>query len=472
MKPVDPYLQHRDQTVTLHGLEFPLEYLYRGLLIVGQPGSGKTRCLLMPLIESILETTGTDPDQKCSLMIADPKNELGPFIHDLLARVGRADDLVVLQPGKSWYDPLSSPLLTEAEIPEKIISWASNTHRSAQRQARGEADYWANAQRALLSALIAATRAIHGTLTFQLINDVFRRIEQCVSVAEASRWLEEAHVPERAVRGITEFLALPKDCTRPCVSNSVSSTLYFWDSEPLASLTTPDESIPHINPFEIMHEGKIVVIGCSGPAYGVSITPLLLALKEHFMGVLLSRDQIDVKVGDQWKPINQSRPVFLVADEFQAYMSVDSSAGELTALDRLRGFNGGMIAATQNISSLISVLGNVHHANRLTSLLSNQAYMANICPATAELAEHILGKKKINEYQADCSPELPAPLLFRNAKPRQKRSGGHRVRVAREVPRVNSCTLAAMKTGEYWLRLADGSVHKKKAPFSSIIASP
>ncbi len=101
----DPYLIYPNQTVTLHGIHFPLEYLFRGMLVIGQPGSGKTRCVLMPLIKSILAATGNAPEQKASLIIADPKNELAPFMAEALASIGRADDLIVLKPGRSLVQP-------------------------------------------------------------------------------------------------------------------------------------------------------------------------------------------------------------------------------------------------------------------------------------------------------------------------------------------------------------------------------
>ena len=44
----DQFLRDPKCLVNLHGIKFPLEYLYRGLIAIGQPGSGKTRCILMP----------------------------------------------------------------------------------------------------------------------------------------------------------------------------------------------------------------------------------------------------------------------------------------------------------------------------------------------------------------------------------------------------------------------------------------
>jgi len=457
----DPYLLCPDQTVTLHGITFPLEYLFRGMLIVGQPGSGKTRCILMPMIKSILAATGNAPDEKASLIIADPKNELAPFMAEALAAVGRADDLIVLKPGSGYYNPLGNPfLVNENEMVEKIVSFAENTRRQSSSPPRDHA-YWENAQRNLLGAIITATRTLHGPrLSFDLLNQTFREVDRFKTAQDAASWMSEKNFSPAAVNGIRDFLKLPHDTTRPSVASCVSNCLYFWQREPLAQLITPSESIPSVDPLDIVHQGKILVIGCSGPAFGVSITPLLLALKEHFFAALLSRDQIEVTDGVDWKLINQDRPVFFVADEFQSYMSASTQTGELTALDRLRGFKTGYIAATQNLASLHSVLGDSTHALRLISLFSNQAFLANICPVTATQASHILGTKKVRD--GGTQPSMAPPLMFRTEKRfRSKSRDG--LGFTRTEPRVNTSTLAAMSTGQFWLRLANGKVRYGKA---------
>jgi type IV secretory pathway TraG/TraD family ATPase VirD4 len=469
MKRADPYLVRPDQTVSLHGTTFPLEYLYRHLLIVGQPGSGKTQCILMPLIRSILAATGCGAEDKATLIIADPKNELAPFIAQALDAARRPDDLIVLKPGTAWYNPLGNPFLSnQNEMVEKIIAFARNTSRHPSSGIRHD-PFWDNAQRALLDAVIGAARTLHGPqIHFGLLNRVFRQINRFKSAADAEGWFKGKNLPPEAIQGLLDFLRLPADSTRPCVATSVANTLHFWAHDPLARLTTPSDDTPGIDPFDIVHRGKVLVIGCSGPAFGVSITPLLLSLKEHFFATLLSRDQIEVDDRDHWRLINQTRPVFFIADEFQSYVSPDSTAGELTALDRLRGFKAGYIAATQNLASLHSVLGDAAHATRLISLFSNQAYLANICPLTASQAEHILGKSKIRERQREIRPKMAPPLLLRETK--RYRSGcPEGIEITRIEPRVDASTLAAMKTGEFWLRLANGSVTKGRAasPFDA-----
>ena len=94
MKSTDQYLIHPGQVIDLHGQKVPLELLFRGMLITGSPGTGKTRCVLLPLLEAILKTTGTNPDKKSTMVISDPKNELGPHLESILSRIGRADDLI------------------------------------------------------------------------------------------------------------------------------------------------------------------------------------------------------------------------------------------------------------------------------------------------------------------------------------------------------------------------------------------
>jgi len=467
----DPFLQSPNVTVDLHGVRFPMEYLFRGSLVVGQPGSGKTRCILMPLFRSILDATGNDPHDKASFVIVDAKNEFAPFVAQALREVGREDDLIVLKPGSAFYNPLASPFLTTGEMVEKIISLANHTNRDPMRRARGDEAFWANALRSILSSVINATRTIHGgQITFAALNETFRVINKFPNASAAMEWMRENDLTEETIEGIRDFLILPEDKTRPCVATSMANTIYFWKNEPLKQLTTPSQGLPVINPMDIVHRGKVLLISCTSAAYGTSISPLHVALKEHFFSTLLGRDEIEVCGEDgHWGPINQTRPVFIFADEAQSYLTPDSTMGELVALDRLRSFKGGYIAASQNLASIHSVMGDAAHATRLISLFSNQIFMANICPQTAIQAEHILGQKLIKERQKEIGDAMAPPLLFRQAQPARKNDGGTVIESTRQGPRVSASTLAAMRTAEFYVRLANGKVHHKIAPFDNMV---
>ncbi len=465
MKTIDPYLISPELTVNLHGTSFPLEYLFRHGLIVGQPGSGKTRCILMHLIRAILSATGIGSDEKAALIVIDPKNELTPFLQILTKECGREQDLVFFGPGTASYNPLGSPFLTEAEVVEKIILFGENTNRNGAGSAsRMNEAYWANAQRSLLSALVASCRAIHEELTYPLLNQTFEAVNRLRDTTSLKDWLEKHPVPESAAEGLKEYVSLPCETTRPCVSTSASNVLYPWKNEPLASLIARNDALPTIDPFEIIDQGKILVVGCASAAFGVSIAPLLLALKEHIFASLLSRDQVDVQTNGAWNLINQKRPVFIICDEFQTYLSPDSNSGELVALDRLRSARAGFLGVTQNIASLHSVLRDQSHATRLISLFANQWYLANICPYSAQQASWMMGTKTKRVVQYSQEARMAPPLLtghrsFSSKTSRQK--GG--VVVPHEVPRVDAATLAKLKTGEFWLRLASGQVIKGKA---------
>jgi type IV secretory pathway TraG/TraD family ATPase VirD4 len=465
----DPYLIDPGQRIEIQGVNFPMEYLFRGALITGQPGSGKTRCILLPLLRSILQTTGTKDESKAGLVIADPKGEFEPLLNDLLRSVGREDDLVVLKPGCAYYNPLASPFYSPNEIVEKIIGFANNTNRNMTSQVRSDEAYWANALRSLLGAVVAAARTIHGELSYALLNETFRKIDKFQNASNASQWMRENNLSESTVEGIRDYLSLPEDKTRPCVTTSFTNTLQCWRNEPLRQLTTPTKSLPSIDPIDVIHRGKILLLACTDAAYGVSIAPLLVAIKEHLFSAVLARDKIEV-VGDgtTWTPVNRTRPVFFIADEFQGYVTADASMGELVALDRMRSNRAGYIACTQNLASLHSVLGNSAHATRLISLFANQVFLSNICPATADQAEHICGKKKVKDLQRQKTRQMAPPLLFRKTRSSYRPVPGTIIEMTKEVPRVDSSTLAKMSTGEFWLRLADGSVHHKTTPFSAV----
>lgn len=443
----DPYLISPNRTIQLHGIEFPAEYLFRHLLITGAPGSGKTRLILLPLIEQILTSFGSAPDEKAAMIFADPKGELQSLLKPLLQRCSRENDLVVLGPEQAFYNPLSNPFLTQAEIVEQLVQWAKQSSRSARGDSMAqESMYWENAMRHLLSALVAIARLnsqVSGVLT---LGDVVRIHDSATHINSkhaAVEWLAgfKFQPSPDTRRAINEYGMLP-DATRACVQTSVSNVIYPWTLEPLKSLVAPNANRIEVDPLDIIDQGKVLLISCSGPAYGTSITPLLAALKEHFFASILSRSEISVVEGGTSRLINQTRPVFFVADEFQSYMSTSSTTGEVAALDRLRCFRCGYIAATQNLSSIYSTLNSEMHGRRLLALFSNQLFLNNIDLTTADYAFATLNPT-LGIFD-DPIPPLP-PALLKGRPPVPKR--------------YSPGALTTLQTGEFWLRLANGRIH-------------
>lgn len=453
----DTYLINPKQKVKLNGLQIPMEYLFRGMLITGAPGSGKTRCVLLPLLEEILRTTGSDPETKAGLLIVDPKNELLDHVKKLLLKVGRSEDLQILRVGEGVYNPLSSPFLTETECVEKIIAYASNRSRNSSQRPRGDELFWQNSMRSLLAAIVCiANLRCTDQLTFPEINLVLSKVNECKNLPELEIWLRAANlkIPKQVKSALETYYSLPNHSTRPCVMNSVASLLSFWEQSPLKELVDVKGKESQVDPIAIIDSGKIVVVACSGAAYGGSVTPFLLALKEHLFAALLSRSEIDVEGDKGWRKINQNRPVFIFADEFQSYLSTDPSTGELAALDRLRGFNAGLIAATQNLASLHSVLDGEAHATRLISLFANQVFLSNICPFTADFAGRLFG----NLPAANQKFGIPLPMKL------TLKESDREISTPEGRPKVTSSVLSKMRTGEFWLRLANGKIFHKKSP--------
>jgi hypothetical protein len=107
-----------------------------------------------------------------------------------------------------------------------------------------------------------------------------------------------------------------------------------------------------------------------------------------------------------------------------------------------------------------SVLGGTADATRLIALFSNQIYMTNTCPYTASQASWIMGSKpqKPTGEAVPMAPPLLAGHREKRVRPKTRDDSFTR-------PRVDAASLSAMKTGEFWARLANGQVVKGKAKF-------
>ena len=76
------------------------------LLITGGTGSGKTRSMLLPLVEQTLRRFGNDPDQKAGMFLMDAKGDMSRLAVECARRAGREDDVYILGEGGNCWFPL------------------------------------------------------------------------------------------------------------------------------------------------------------------------------------------------------------------------------------------------------------------------------------------------------------------------------------------------------------------------------
>ena len=453
--------------IPFHSLQLPVESLFANVLAVGVTGAGKTRTVLRPLIRSLLSLRASEPDAKCGALIIDPKGlDLLPIVQATLQACGRAQDLVLIgpDPGNQSFNPLDERL-SPGRITAMILAAASVQGQDAASRTKVGERFWEAQDRALLTAIVAATRHLvaaehpRDQLTFEHLQRFRSQLVQ--PDRELRAWATELvrQVGQSEVLPLAEWAGLPES-TRGCVLGSLGGLLHPFSCHPLRAVIQPERGRPGFDLREIFEQGKIVLINTAFAESALELLPAQCLIKATFTRLALSRYR--------WAR-NRARPCWLIIDEgarcFTAH--ADSESSETNLMDMCRSNRVGVLWAAQNLSALLS-LGNEHLVNKFAALCGTQIFLANTCPATANLAAHSLGP------EAEALPEpprengLPPPLLMLPDQQPRVTEARSRPLVSLDRPRVPAAKLARLKAGEMWLRLAHtGEVHHLQADVSA-----
>jgi hypothetical protein len=133
-------------------------------------------------------------------------------------------------------------------------------------------------------------------------------------------------------------------------------------------------------------------------------------------------------------------------------------------MEQARSSKTSFILACQNLSGLEAIGGNVI-MDKLAALASNFCFLANSCPATARLAQRVLGTRKTFERHESVTPLPPPPLLFPEDGGTNERTVTSTILVPVEEPVVTQSELSRLPTGVAHLKLVDGTIHKIQCSF-------
>jgi type IV secretory pathway TraG/TraD family ATPase VirD4 len=357
--------------------------------------------------------------------------------------------------------------MNASQMAELLINCANQFSRAKNNSFGADGKYWELANRNWLTTIVEVLMARRGpALTLNELIRTKTEMSKLTTREVAKQWLTKnlaLNLTEETRAAILEMSVIAEN-TRSCIFTSATQTIIFWGRPPLADLVNPQPNLPEVDLFSILEDGACVVATVAQPSWGSIMTPLVVAIKNHFAQVVLSRPKIEVIEDGKARKINQTRPVYLVIDEFHRYISASPDIGEVALLDMAREFRMGAILATQNLSSLQSVVGQTT-TDLLLALCGTQVFLSNTDHRTATHASRILGTRKIRHEQRSVAPTLPPPLLIKESTRRNgdRSETDSRTSYYTEEPAMTSARLSKLKTGEFWVRLADGSVQHAQA---------
>lgn len=414
-------------------------------LAIGGTGSGKSQSVVLPLLKALLKYELRD-GKEASLLVIDPKRELIAHVRSTLAERGETDRLVII--GDSMPVPLftKDSTLSMSDRLAKLEIFAPTEHAS------GDHSYWKNLGMSVVRDLLQLEWAfsqntggkrlaalmcrelklshIESTGFWQYLRAVLAHSRTSKSsLREVDALLRgmclQAHVESQATQVMQVYAADDELMRQWCYAvqsaepliNALANTdiARYVDLDPIQT----DHSI-HTDIPELIEHGKVVLF-CPEPTEGHRVAAM--ALKQKFFESVFSR-------------ADQKRPIGIVIDECQKFITNDSETGEQGFLDRCRAYRCLVVMATQSISSLKHALG------------SNSAAQTAIEIVTANTPSKFILRTTDVETVAWLKSQLP---VASDGDP-------HVIDVRRP---------ASLKPGEAYFLLANGTWGRRRAHLTS-----
>jgi type IV secretory pathway TraG/TraD family ATPase VirD4 len=317
----------------------------RGILTVGNPGSGKTTSVILPVIYDTMCAGG-------SLVVADPQNELTRHIFRFARISGHR---VIL------HNPLHSktPRYNLADGVTSVSSARAIADVLVPAGAGDTEGFWNQSAAMLLAACL---------LRFDNLHDIFASFNDLRSLGHI---LDQ---PDDAGRLAGAFINSTRSDMKLATNivATLSTSLSAWaDTDVCLSTSTSDFSARHL----IGNQPTVIVLACPG-AHRRVLAP--------YLGAVLTRLLRDL---DTLAERGQSQPVRFVLDEFP---SLGNLRGIVEAVNMVRKRHISILIATQSLGQLYLIYGK-HGTDVLLSGMAFQIVFGGSDQSTAEFYSRATG---------------------------------------------------------------------------------
>ncbi|MBI5361865.1 MAG: type IV secretory system conjugative DNA transfer family protein [Planctomycetes bacterium] len=371
-------------------LFFREEQRNRHLLIIGQPGSGKTQGFILPLLWSDLG------DHERSVIVFDAKGELARFTRLAARERGRTKPVLVVnfadRTRSLGWNPLETLPTDPAQLESKAfelaytLCWATEVRENCQ-----DSIFF------ITSAINLLTGLIMGVVLDPAERPSLPRVRELLELprGELIAWLKEhGHIP-----GIAAFLSYITTASwnaETVLADAQMRLSAFRDLD-LSSVMSKNE----LDLDQLVDEAGVLVVEMRE-----ADTPRLRPIWNLFCTFLM--DHFTARAARE--PLSRlPRPVALILDEFA------SSLGRLpkfdTAVNTLRQPRVGIVAAVQSLAQI----GHLYRGARDSVLagFSSKIFLAGLERVDAEYASALSGTMSAEQVTTIEEEDKRKPGTFR-----------------------------------------------------------
>ena len=374
---------------------------HKNVVVFGQPGSGKTVCVLNSLLEGLVRC-GSGSLASAGLIL-DPKGDFRSKIVSLMRRIGRENDLLIFDPDDPdslRWNPFDTPDSAE-EVANRFGAVFSMQGQGGDKDA-----FFIQHSKQFLQYTLALLRLTGehehppSTLEFTRLMGSDEVLRALIDAAKertldpfSARWRDAALAYLEGT-----WLTLAPE-TLSGINSTLSTVLTPFNNPPFDELMGGRSSVTL---GQAIHEGKVIYVH-----FPVARRRMMAQIVGTLLKVEYGR-QVLQKEG-------KARPSFMFCDEFQVFLTTDKETADADFFERSRGSNHANIVATQTRPALLQRSKEPHPIDHLLGCCATKIFLRNTSPETNEWASAQFGER----LQTIVSTARSASTSFR-----QGQSGG------------------------------------------------
>lgn len=389
--------------------------MFQNLVITGAIGTGKTSTVMYPLCKQALFYKANMPEEKAGALILDVKGNFYEKVLEFARECGREEDIILIKLGGDIkYNPLHKPHMEPIDLAERSRTVIDLFSGGAKKEA-----FWDIKAGQMMAETIRLMRMVNeGYLTLSDVHKIVTNSEYLNSqLAYLDSLYSEGKLNEFDYLACTNYFygefsdskaEKTIDTIKACVTEM---TAFFASSERIHDSFCPplkkpdsDKSTNFYGFRDVIDNGKIVVLAMNVQEYPKVSKTIAAYLKLDFQAEIVQRTVKD-------NPINKTRPMFFISDEYQEFVTAND--GDFYGLSRESRCCS--VVSSQSYSSISKTLGNDKSFNTLQQNLINKIWLRTDDKLTIDTAQLLTGKEekeKISKNISESAGDAKRSKLF------------------------------------------------------------